>query len=101
MDEIHPEMVKALDIVVLVLIVAWRWVTVAVDWHTGVVVFIFKTGDRRVRSNYWAITLLSLSGKGYTEVLEGRLRLIVKPWIQKEQFRSCPGCGIVDSALTI
>lgn len=82
MDEIHPEMVKALDIVGLVLNVAWRWVTVPVDRRTGVVVPIFKTEDRR------AITLLSLSGKGYAKVLAGRLGLIVKAWIQKERFRS-------------
>jgi len=43
--------------------------------HTGVVVPIFKKGDRRVCSNYRGITLLSLPGKVYVRVLERRLRL--------------------------
>lgn len=59
----------------LVLNVAWRWVTVPVDLH------------RKVFSNYWAITSLGLSGKDYAKVLERRLRLIVKPWIQKGAIR--------------
>ena len=67
MDEIHPEMLKALDIVGLSLLVrlfsvAWRLGTVPVDWQTGVVVPIFKKGEQRVCSIYWGITLLSLPG---------------------------------------
>jgi len=39
--------------------VAWRLGTVPVEWQTGVVVPIFKKGDRRVCSNYRGITLLN------------------------------------------
>ncbi|KAI3369576.1 hypothetical protein L3Q82_024385 [Scortum barcoo] len=45
----------------------------------GVVVPLFKKGDRRVCSNYRGITLLSLPGKVYARVLERRIRPIVDP----------------------
>ena len=60
-DEIRPEMLKALDIVGL----SWLTRLFNVAWGSGtvpVVVTFFKKGDRRVCSNYWGITLLSLPG---------------------------------------
>jgi len=56
-DEIRPEMLKALDIVGVSWLtrlfnVAWRSGTVPVEWQTGVVVPIFKKGERRVCPNY-------------------------------------------------
>ena len=63
------------------------------DWQTGVVVPLFKKGDRRVCSNYRGITLLSLPGKVYSGVLERR---VVEPRIQEEQCGFHPGRGTVD-----
>ena len=57
----------------------WGLCTVPAAWQTGVVVPIFKKGDRRVCSNYRGITLLSLPGKVYSRVLERRLWPIVEP----------------------
>ncbi len=96
MDEIGPRMLKALDIVGLswlthLFSVVWRSRTVPVEWQTGLVVPIYKKGDRRVCSNYWAITLLSLTGEVYSRVLERRLRLIVEPQVQEEHCGFCPG----------
>lgn len=73
-DEIRPEMLKALNInglswLTCIFNVAWRTGTVPVYWQTGLVVPIFKKGDWRVCSNYWGITLLSLPGKAYARVL--------------------------------
>ncbi len=75
MDEIHSEILKALDIVGLswltcLFSVMRRSGTVPVEWQTGVVVQIIKKGDW----NYRGITLLGLSGKVYSRVLERRLR---------------------------
>ncbi|KAK3569492.1 hypothetical protein QTP86_031481 [Hemibagrus guttatus] len=77
-DEIHPEYLKSLDVVGLSWLtrlcnIAWRSGTVPLDWATGVVVPLFKKGDRRVCSNYRGITLLSLPGKVYSRVLERRV----------------------------
>ncbi|KAI3364214.1 hypothetical protein L3Q82_011023 [Scortum barcoo] len=67
-DEIRPEYLKSLDVVGLSWLtrlcnIAWRLGTVPLEWQTGVVVPLFKKGDRRVCSNYRGITLLSLPGK--------------------------------------
>ncbi|KAK3558202.1 hypothetical protein QTP86_014003, partial [Hemibagrus guttatus] len=53
--------------------IAWWSGTVPLDWATGVVIPLFKKGDRRVCSNYRGITLLSLPGKVYSRVLERRV----------------------------
>ena len=71
------------------------------DWQTGVVVPLFKKGDRRVCSDYRGITLLSLPGKVYSGVLERRVRRIVEPWIQEEQCGFHPGRGTVDQLYTL
>ncbi|KAK3520727.1 hypothetical protein QTP70_031452 [Hemibagrus guttatus] len=89
-DEIRSEYLKSLDVVGLSWLtrlcnIAWRSGTVPLDWATGVVVPLFKKGDRRVCSNYRRITLLSLPGKVYSRVLERRVRPLVEPRIQEEQ----------------
>ncbi|KAI3356686.1 hypothetical protein L3Q82_003368 [Scortum barcoo] len=71
------------------------------EWQTGVVVPLFKKGDRRVCSNYRGITLLSLPGKVYARVLERRIRPIVDPRIQEEQCGFRPGRGTVDQLYTL
>ncbi|KAK3537069.1 hypothetical protein QTP70_000867 [Hemibagrus guttatus] len=90
-DEIRPEYLKSLDVVGLSWLtclcnIAWWSGTVPLDWATGVVVPLFKKGDRRVCSNYRGITLLSLPGKVYSRVLERRVRLLVEPRIQEDQL---------------
>ncbi|KAK3533933.1 hypothetical protein QTP70_034928 [Hemibagrus guttatus] len=50
----------------------------SLDWATGVVVALFKKGDRRVCSNYRGITLLSFPGKVYSRVLERRVRPVLE-----------------------
>ncbi|TWW77426.1 hypothetical protein D4764_12G0008160 [Takifugu flavidus] len=81
-DEIRPEFLKALDV-------------------TWVVVPLFKKGEQRVCSNYRGITLLSLSGKVYSGVLDRRVRQIVEPQIQEEQCGFRPGRGTVDQLYTL
>ncbi|KAK3548517.1 hypothetical protein QTP70_013366 [Hemibagrus guttatus] len=75
--------------------------TVPLDWATGVVVPLFKKGDRRVCSNYRRITLLSLPGKVYSRVLERRVRLLVEPRIQEEQCGFRPSRGTLDQLYTL
>ncbi len=70
-------------------------------WQTGVVVPLYKKGDRRVCSNYRGITLLSLPGKVYARVLERRIRPIVEPQIQEEQCSFRTGRGTLDQLYTL
>ena len=105
-DEIRPEFLKALDAEGLSWLtrlcsIAWTSGTVPLDWQTGVVVPLFKKGDRRVCSNYRGITLLSLPGKVYSGVLERRVRRIVESRIEEEQCGFRPGRGTVDQLYTL
>ncbi|KAK3533936.1 hypothetical protein QTP70_034935, partial [Hemibagrus guttatus] len=105
-DEIRPEYLKSLNVVGLSWLtrlcnIAWRSGTVPLDWATGVVVPLFKKGDRRVCSNYRGITLLSLPGKVYSRVLERRVRPLVEPWIQEEQCGFRPSRGTLDQLYTL
>lgn len=105
-DEVRPEFLKALDVVGLSRLtrlcnIAWTSGTVPLDWQTGVVVPLFKKGDRRVCSNYRGITLLSLPGKVYSGVLERRVRRTVEPRIQEEQCGFRPGRGTLDQLWTL
>ncbi|KAI3367628.1 hypothetical protein L3Q82_026470 [Scortum barcoo] len=106
-DEIRPEYLKSLDVVGLSWLtrlcnIAWRLGTVPLEWQTGVVVPLFKKGDRRVCSNYRGITLLNLPGKVSRQgVLERRIRPIVDPRIQEEQCGFRPGRGTLDQLYTL
>ncbi|KAK3527908.1 hypothetical protein QTP86_011240 [Hemibagrus guttatus] len=105
-DEIRPEYLKSLDVVGLSWLarlcnIAWWSGTVPLDWAIGMVIPLFKKGDRRVCSNYRGITLLSLPGKVYSRVLERRVRLLVEPWIQEEQCSFRPSRGTLDQLYTL
>ncbi|KAK3526422.1 hypothetical protein QTP70_025454, partial [Hemibagrus guttatus] len=105
-DEIRPEHLKSLDVVGLSWLthlcnIAWRSGTVPLDWATGVVIPLFKKGDRRVCSNYRVITLLSLPGKVYSRVLERRVRPLVEPQIHEEQCGFRPSRGTLDQLYTL
>ena len=68
-DEICPELLKALDVVGLLWLtrlcnIAWSSGAVPLDWQTGVVVPL----------SYRGITFFSLPGKVYSEVLVRRVR---------------------------
>ena len=47
--------------------------TVPQDWRNGLIVPLFKEGDREVANNYRGITLLSIVGKLFASILEKRL----------------------------
>uniref|UniRef100_A0A3B3QGI4 Reverse transcriptase domain-containing protein n=1 Tax=Paramormyrops kingsleyae TaxID=1676925 RepID=A0A3B3QGI4_9TELE len=105
-DEIRPEFLKALDVAGLswlthICSIAWTSGAVPLDWQNGVVVPIFKKGDRRVCSTCRGITLLSLPGKVYLGVLERKVCRIVEPRIQEEQCGFRPGRGTVDQLYTL
>uniref|UniRef100_A0A672ZD16 Reverse transcriptase domain-containing protein n=1 Tax=Sphaeramia orbicularis TaxID=375764 RepID=A0A672ZD16_9TELE len=105
-DETRPEYLKSLDVQGLSWLtrlcnIAWQSGTVPLDWQTGVVVPLFKKGDRRMCSNYRGITLLSLPGKVYSKVLERRIRPIVEPQIQEEQCGFRPSRGTLDQLYTL
>ncbi|PWA32443.1 hypothetical protein CCH79_00018789 [Gambusia affinis] len=90
-DELHSGFLKALDVVGFCWLtqlcnIAWTSGAVPLDWQTGVVVPLFRRGDRGICSNYRGVTLLSLPGKVYSGVLERRVCRIVEPQIQEDHI---------------
>ncbi|KAI3357040.1 hypothetical protein L3Q82_003675 [Scortum barcoo] len=82
--------------------IAWRLGTVPLEWQTGVVVPLFKKGDRRVCSNYRGSHFSASPEEGlYARVLERRIRPIVDPRIQEEQCGFRPGRGTLDQLYTL
>ena len=105
-DEIRSELLKSLSRqgifwLTRVCRVAWREGRAPMDWQTGIVVPIFKKGDRRECSNYRGITLLNLSGKVYARVVERKCRTIVEPKIQDTQCDFRPGRRTTDQLFTL
>jgi hypothetical protein len=74
----------------------WREEKLPRDWTRGVICPLYKDGDKRDTSNYRGITLLSIVGKVYSQVLNSR---IVK-WAEENKvlteeqggFRPHRGC---------
>ncbi|KAI3357643.1 hypothetical protein L3Q82_016052 [Scortum barcoo] len=107
-DEIRPEYLKSLDVVGLSWLtclcnIAWRLGTVPLEWQTGVVVPLFKKGDRRVCSNYRGITLLQPPREGLRQGTGEENSADSRPsdWIQEEQCGFRPGRGTVDQLYTL
>ena len=95
-DEIRPEMLKALTgegILSLrrVRQVAWKYGKTPINWQTGVIIPIFKKGDRTQCTNYRGISLLSLPGKVYAKCLERKCREIVESKLEDGQCGFRPG----------
>ena len=70
--EIRLEMLKALNRegvrwLTRVCRVAWKLEKTPKDWQTGVIIPIYKNGDREESTNYREIILLSLLGKMYAK----------------------------------
>jgi hypothetical protein len=106
LDEIRPEMLKALGPsgsiwLTRVIRVAWDSGEAPLDWQTAVVIPIFKKGDQRDCTNYRGISLLSLPGKVYAKVLERKCRDIVDSKIQDEQCGFRTGRSTRDQIFTL
>jgi len=71
-DEIRSDMLKVLSSegilwVTRVSQVAWKCGKTPKEWQTGVIIPIFKKGDRKQCTNYRGISLISLPGKAYAQ----------------------------------
>ena len=89
-DEIRPEMLKALTeegILRLTRVcqVARKYGKTPRDRKTGVVIPIYKKGDRKQCTSYRGISLLSLPGKICAKCLEKKRREIVKSTVENGQ----------------
>ena len=81
--------------------VTWKLGKTPKDWQTGVIIPIFKIGDRKQCTNYRGISLLSLPGKVNAKCLERKRRERVKPKLQDSQCGFCSGCSTMDQIFTL
>ena len=100
-DEVCPEYLKSLDVVGLSWLtrlcsITWQSGTVPLDWQTGVVVPLFKKGDRRVCSNYRGSHSSASLGKSIPGYWREKYVPIVELRIQEEQCSFRPGRGTLD-----
>ena len=105
-DEIRPEMLKALTgegilWLTRVCLVAWKLDKTPRDWQTGVIIPIFKKGDRKQCTNYRGISLLSLPGKVYAKCLERKCRELVEPKLEDGQCGFRQGRSTTDQSFTL
>ena len=105
-DEIRPEMLKALTgegILWLTRVcqVAWKHGKTLRDWQTGVIIPIFKKGDRKLCTNYRGMSLLCLPGKVYAKCLERKCREIVESKLEDGQCGFRPGRSTTDQIFTL
>src|SRR3984957_4564941 len=69
------------DSLLLLFKIMWEEERVPKDWARGVIVPIYKEGDRENVDNYRGITLLSVVGKLYMSILNNR----VSRWVEREK----------------
>lgn len=100
-DDLSSDMIKAAGIPGLnwlyrVLSVIWEENKIPEDWSKGVIIPLFKKGNRRKCGNYRGITLLSHTMKLLEKIIEMRIRKIVEPLLEEEQHGFRKGRSTVD-----
>ena len=81
--------------------VAWKFGKTSRELQTGVIISIFKKGDRKQCTYYREISLLSLPGKLYVKCLKRKCREIVKPKLQDGQCGFLAGRSTTDQIFTL
>jgi len=105
-DEIRTEMLKALNsegilwLTRVCLSCVKVWLNTK-KWQTGVIISIFKKGDRKQCSNHRGISLLSLLGKVYAKCIERKCREIVESKLEDGQCDFRPGSSTTDQVFTL
>ena len=105
-DKIRPKMLKALTgegILWLTRVcqVAWKFGKSPRDWQTGVIIPIFKKGDRKQCTNYRGISPLSFPGKVFAKCLERKCPETVESKLKVGQSGFHPGRSKTDQIFTV
>lgn len=105
-DGITAEMLKSMgergqELLAKICNLAWKEAKIPEDWKVGVVVPIFKKGDKRECNNYRGITLLSIASKVYERILETKLTREIDTQLEQCQSGFRKGRSIHDHIFTI
>ena len=90
-DEVTTEMIRAAGPIGLQWLyrlfrIIWKKKEVPEEWGKGLIIPIFKKGDRKECNNYRGITLIAHVAKIFERVLEGRLRRKIEEAMEEEQY---------------
>ena len=100
-DELTVDMLKAagdvgLEWLLRIMRAAWNQKRIPGDWEKGVIVPIFKKGDRKKCGNYRGVTIMCHCAKLYEKVLESRLKADVEQDLREEQYGFRRGRSTID-----
>ena len=79
----------------------WNEVDVPKDWESGIVMPLFKKGNRMDLDNYRGISLMDVVGKVFSGILRDRLESFYEGKIVEEQAGFRKGRGCVDQGYTL
>lgn len=79
----------------------WKEEKIPKDWEVGIIVPLYKKGDKAVCNNYRGITLLSVVLKVYERILERRLRMRVEEQLEESQSGFRRGRSTQDHIFTL
>ena len=105
-DEVSADMIKAAGVQGIqwlhrVLNAVWKENKIPADWSKGIIIPLFKKGNRRKCNNYRGITLLSHGLKILEKIIERRLRNIIEPQLEEEQYGFRPNRSTIDLIFSI
>jgi Reverse transcriptase (RNA-dependent DNA polymerase) len=105
-DEVTVEMIKAAGEIGTkwlhrIILNVWKNKKIPEDWRMGIIVPIFKKGDRKSCNNYRGVTLMCQCAKVYEKIIEFRLKECVEESLREEQCGFRAGRGSIDAIFTI
>ncbi|KAI5754231.1 hypothetical protein M8J77_006965 [Diaphorina citri] len=105
-DEISGEMIKSSGMVgkhwlYRLFKKIWEEKSVPREWKKGIIIPLFKKGDRKKCANYRGITLTSQVAKLYERIIERKIRPVIEETLNEEQHGFRPGRSTNDLIFTI
>jgi len=79
----------------------WREEKIPEDWKGGIVIPLYKKGDRMDLNNYRGITLMDVVGKLFGKIVNNRLEAWYRDLLAEEQAGFRKGRGCVDQGYTL
>ena len=79
----------------------WKQKSTQKDFKDGIIVPVYKKGDRGKLSNYRGITLLSIAGKILTTIIRLRLNDHYERVLRKQQAGFRRGRGCIDQIFNL